>query len=49
MYSVPSGPVNGSAPWLKLQVPCGVGRPRVLVHSDALVVLTSTGLLKVCP
>jgi len=32
-----------------LHVPCGVAPLPGLVHSVALVVLTTTGLLKVCP
>ena len=47
-YRVPSGPENGCENWFRLQVPRGVGRPKVLPHS-ALVELTSTRSLKVSP
>jgi len=45
---VPSGAVNGWENWFSLQVPCGVGTPKVLSHM-ALVVLTSAGALNVWP
>ena len=45
---MPSGAVNGSENWFSLQVPRGVGTPKVFEHSE-LVVLTSTGRLKVSP